>query len=108
VVIEEHVECSQKGIEVCLHKLTSIPFAMLQSSPRRRTAQTSDSIIWSASDLGDAPVHDLLTALHSTSEGKLYLFAVKDVYSGRIVGYSIDSRMSGSGRRGAVSRGPAA
>ena len=30
---------------------------------------------------------------HPTSEGKLYLCAVKDVYSNRIVGYSIDSRM---------------
>ena len=27
---------------------------------------------------------------HRTGEGKLYLCAVKDVYSGRIVGYSID------------------
>src|SRR5687768_15634161 len=30
---------------------------------------------------------------HWTGEGKLYLCAIKDVYSGRIVGYSIDSRM---------------
>jgi len=30
---------------------------------------------------------------HKTSEGKLYCCAIKDVYSGRIVGYSIDSRM---------------
>ncbi len=30
---------------------------------------------------------------HWTAEGKLYLCAIKDVYSGRIVGYSIDSRM---------------
>jgi transposase InsO family protein len=30
---------------------------------------------------------------HHTAEGKLYLCAVKDVYSNRIVGYSIDSRM---------------
>lgn len=30
---------------------------------------------------------------HHTGEGKLYLCAVKDVFSGRIVGYSIDSRM---------------
>lgn len=30
---------------------------------------------------------------HPTSEGKLYLCAIKDVFSGRIVGYSIDSRM---------------
>jgi transposase InsO family protein len=30
---------------------------------------------------------------HWTGDGKLYLCAVKDVYSNRIVGYSIDSRM---------------
>ena len=30
---------------------------------------------------------------HWTSEGKLYLCAIKDAYSNRIVGYSIDSRM---------------
>src|SRR5690625_870141 len=30
---------------------------------------------------------------HKTAEGKLYLCAFKDVYSNRIVGYSIDSRM---------------
>lgn len=30
---------------------------------------------------------------HRTDEGKLYLCAIKDVYSNRIVGYSIDDRM---------------
>ncbi|MDN4162467.1 DDE-type integrase/transposase/recombinase [Nocardioides sp. SOB72] len=30
---------------------------------------------------------------HWTSEGKLYVCAIKDVFSNRIVGYSIDSRM---------------
>src|SRR3954453_742007 len=30
---------------------------------------------------------------HRTAEGKLYLCAVKDMHSNRIVGYSIDSRM---------------
>nr|WP_253805131.1 IS3 family transposase [Nocardia sp. FDAARGOS_372] len=30
---------------------------------------------------------------HWTGEGKLYICAVKDVFSNRIVGYSIDSRM---------------
>ncbi|MER7676820.1 DDE-type integrase/transposase/recombinase [Streptomyces sp. NPDC096934] len=30
---------------------------------------------------------------HATSEGKLYLCAIKDVFSNRIVGYSIDMRM---------------
>jgi putative transposase len=33
---------------------------------------------------------------HNTGEGKLYLCAIKDVYSGRIAGYSIDSRMKAS------------
>ena len=33
---------------------------------------------------------------HRTAEGKLYLCAVKDCYSNRIVGYSIDSRMKAS------------
>ncbi|MFJ1639527.1 IS3 family transposase [Streptomyces sp. NPDC086796] len=33
---------------------------------------------------------------HATGEGKLYLCAVKDVYSGRIVGYSVDARMKSS------------
>ena len=35
-------------------------------------------------------------AEHWTREGKLYLCAVKDVYSNRIVGYAIDSRMKSS------------
>jgi transposase InsO family protein len=33
---------------------------------------------------------------HATGEGKLYLCAIKDVYSNRIVGYSIGSRMKAS------------
>ena len=33
---------------------------------------------------------------HRTGEGKLYLCAVKDVFSGRIVGYSISERMRSS------------
>ena len=33
---------------------------------------------------------------HRTAEGKLYLCAIKDVHSGRIVGYSINARMKAS------------
>jgi putative transposase len=33
---------------------------------------------------------------HPTAEGKLYLCAVKDVYSNRITGYSMDARMTAS------------
>lgn len=43
----------------------------------------------------DAPNQLWLTDIteHTTAEGKLYLCAIKDVFSNRIVGYSIDSRM---------------
>ncbi len=45
--------------------------------------------------LADSPNMLWLTDIteHHTSEGKLYLCAVKDVFSNRIVGYSISSRM---------------
>ncbi|QRZ08333.1 DDE-type integrase/transposase/recombinase [Mycolicibacterium austroafricanum] len=52
---------------------------------------------------------------HRTDEGKLYLCAIVDAFSNRIVGYSIDSRMkswlatralhSAVARRGEVARG---
>lgn len=43
----------------------------------------------------DEPNQLWLTGIteHPTAEGKLYLCAIKDAFSGRIVGYSIDSRM---------------
>jgi putative transposase len=43
-----------------------------------------------------APDRTWLTDIteHPTAEGKLYLCAIKDVYSNRIVGYSMDSRMT--------------
>lgn len=43
----------------------------------------------------DAPNQLWLTDIteHHTDEGKLYLCAVKDVFSARIVGYSIDARI---------------
>jgi len=43
----------------------------------------------------DAPNQLWLTDIteHKTAEGKLYLCAIKDAYSGRIVGYSISDRM---------------
>ncbi len=48
--------------------------------------------------MADEPDRVWLTDIteHWTSEGKLYLCAIKDVFSNRIVGYSIDSRMKAS------------
>jgi transposase InsO family protein len=49
---------------------------------------------------------------HPTTEGKLYLCAIKDLHSGRIVGYSMDARMTAAlavtALRNAIAlRGPA-
>ncbi|USX54133.1 IS3 family transposase [Lentzea sp. HUAS12] len=49
---------------------------------RRDFTATAPNLLWLA-DITE----------HRTTEGKLYLCAVKDVCSNRIVGYSIDSRM---------------
>lgn len=45
--------------------------------------------------VADRANHFWLTDIteHKTAEGKLYLWAVKDAFSGRIVGYWIDSKM---------------
>ncbi len=40
--------------------------------------------------------------MHRTGEGKLYICAIKDVLSNRIVGYSIDSRMESRLATGAL------
>ena len=59
--------------------------------PARRSTTT-----WCGRDFtADAPNQLWLTDIteHRTGEGKLYLCAIKDVFSNRIVGYSIDSRM---------------
>ena len=39
---------------------------------------------------------------HPTREGKLYICAIKDVWSNKIVGYSIDTRMRSSLARAAM------
>jgi transposase InsO family protein len=56
---------------------------------RRRPGRTRHKFI------ATAPNHVWLTDIteHSTRQEKLYLCAVKDCYSNKIVGYSIDSRM---------------
>ncbi len=46
---------------------------------------------FSADDVNELWLTDITE--HPTDESKLYLCAVKDVFSGRIVGYSMDSRM---------------
>ena len=82
------VECADKGITRtsgmntwragCDESRTSGS----EGGPGKPTSRKADRAPWS----------DPYTE-HRTGEGKLYLCAIKDAYSNRIVGYSIDSRM---------------
>jgi putative transposase len=51
----------------------------------RRFSATAPNTVW-LTDITE----------HPTAEGKLYLGAIKDLHSGRIVGYSMDARMTAS------------
>ncbi len=73
------------------------------ASPGRRSTTTCSPTSTSTAGSHDftapsGPNQVWLTDIteHPTREGKLYLCAVKDCYSNKIVGYSIDSRMKSS------------
>jgi transposase InsO family protein len=63
-------------------------------APRTRIRRLACSI--TANTYIRVPVRVKVSRKSHAGEGKLYLCAVKDVHSGRIVGYSIDSRMKAS------------
>jgi len=80
--------CSQEGVFSLAHRRKG------RKKQRRPGPAVHDDLvkrIFSA----DAPNVLWLTDIteHRTGEGKLYLCAVKDVFAGRIVGYSISDRM---------------
>jgi hypothetical protein len=114
----------------CRFIADELPEKGIMAGENRVARLCSQQQIWSAfakkRGLGrkaGPPVHDDLVARqftaagpdrtwltditeHPTSEGKLYLCAFKDVYSNRIVGYSMSSRMTAqlavSGLRNAI------
>jgi transposase InsO family protein len=88
-------------------------FARKRGMSRRSGPPVHDDLV-QRRFTADGPERLWLTDIteHPTGEGKLYLCAVKDAYSGRIVGYSIDARMKASlavaALRNAIAlRGPA-
>ncbi len=78
------------------NKIWSV-FAKKRGLTRRAEPPVHDDLI-REQFTADGPNRLWLTDIteHPTAEGKLYLCAIKDVHSGRIVGYSIDSRMEAS------------
>lgn len=77
---------------------TELPPACSRPAVRLRTDVdlAAESLGLPAEAAAVAPNRLLLTAIteHRTGEGKLYLCAIKDCFSNRIVGYSIDERMT--------------
>lgn len=72
-------------------------FAKKRGLNRRAGPPVHDDLVarnFGASELDTKWLTDITE--HQTDEGKLYLCAIKDVYSNRIVGYSIDAQMTAS------------
>jgi len=81
--------------------------------------------VWEGPNVPHRPVHDDLVQRdfsvtrpnevwltditeHRTNTGKLYVCAIKDLYSNRIVGYALDERMRASLAVRAAQRDPSA
>ena len=106
------------GVRLPVHRRRAPPSAGVKVGERRVWRLCSQEQLWSVfakrrglSRKAGPPVHDDLVdreftapatnqvwltdiTEHPTGEGKLYLCAIKDVCSNRIVGYSIDDRMT--------------
>lgn len=66
----------------CARKSTKAGAAAHDDLVRRNFTANAPNVVWVA-DITE----------HTTAEGKLYLCAIKDLFSNRIVGWAIDSRM---------------
>ena len=86
---------SSAGCGGCARRRGSSRRTAAGAASAKRPGRRSTTTWSSATSPPTAPNQLWLTDIteHHTDEGKLYLCAIKDVYSARIVGYSIDSRM---------------
>ncbi|MDQ0297575.1 transposase InsO family protein [Streptomyces sp. DSM 41037] len=92
------VMAERTGWRICRDNRWESVFGKRKGRGKNAKAGPPDDDRGRRSFTAPAPNRRWLTDIteHATGEGKLYLCAVKDVYSGRIVGYSIDSRMKSS------------
>ena len=95
---ERHIQASENRVaRLCRqHGIASV-LVKRKGRGRRPGPAVHDDLV-RRQFTADRPNRLWLTDIteHRTEEGKLYLCAVKDVFSGRIVGYSIDDRMKAS------------
>jgi hypothetical protein len=45
VVVDQHIQCRQEGVEVCSHERPSMPSSHIQVNPARRTSPGWESLI---------------------------------------------------------------
>jgi transposase InsO family protein len=90
-----HVVCDRTVWRICRdHRWWSV-FGKPKRSKGAKPGTAAHDDLVKRDFTASAPNRLWLTDIteHHTMEGKLYLCAIKDVYSNRIVGYSIDTRM---------------
>lgn len=92
------VLCRIAGIHASHHKKRSKPGSTALAPHEDLLAVVDEHRVVRREFVADGPNKVWLTDIteHKTGEGKLYLCAIKDVFSNKIVGYSIDSRMKSS------------
>lgn len=90
-----HVACERTVWRICSQMGWWSVFGKKRGSKKAKAGAPSHDDLVRRVFTAEEPNHLWLTDIteHHTNEGKLYLCAIKDVYSNRIVGYSIDSRM---------------
>jgi hypothetical protein len=82
-----------KVARLCSQRRIWSAFAKRRGLSRKAGPPVHDDLV-ARQFTADGPDRDITE--HPTGEGKLYLCAIKDVYSNRIVGYSMDGRMTAS------------
>ena len=93
-----HAVCERTVWRICRDMGWWSSFGKRRSSKKAKVGAPSHDDLVRREFTADRPNRLWLTDLteHWTNEGKLYLCAIKDVYSRRIVGYSISDRMQAS------------
>ena len=102
-----HRLCRIAGIHASHHKKRSKPGATGPAPHDDLLAVVDEHGVVRHEFIADVPkvwLWDI--SEHPTREGKLYICAIKDVFSNKIVGYSIDSRMKSSLVRAAMRNEP--
>jgi len=89
-----HVASERRVWRICSQQRIWSAFAKKRGLTRKAGPPVHDDLVkreFTADHLDQLWLTDITE--HPTGEGKLYLCAIKDVFSNKIVGYSIDSRI---------------